>query len=71
MDEAFVMLERHFSSKQNHSQSLTYLKRLSFKAIKSEKWCSDIQALSIANWRILQHVPQCVPSYQGGHQDGH
>lgn len=71
MEVAFGMLEKRFSSKQHHSQALTYLKRLSFRGIKSEKSCSDLEALSIANERILQHIPQCGPSYQGEHQDGH
>lgn len=71
MDEAFEMLERRFSSKQHHSQALTYLKRLSFQGIKNEKNCTDLEALSTANERILQQVPQCGPSYQGEHQDGH
>ena len=71
MEKAFEMLEQRFSSKQHHSQALTYLKRLSFTGIKNEKNCSDLEALSIANERILQQVPQCGPSYQGEHQDGH
>ena len=71
MDEAFKMLEERFSSKQHHSQAITYLKRLTFQGIKNEKSCSDLEALSIANDRILRQVPQCGPSYQGEHQDGH
>lgn len=65
MDVAFGMLEKRLSSKKHYSQALTYRKRLSFKGIKFEKSCSDLEALSIANERTLQHVPQCGPPYQG------
>lgn len=68
---AFDMSENCFCSKEQLSQAPTYLKRLTFKGIKIEKSWSDLEALSAANERIFRFLPQCSPSYQGTHQDGH
>ena len=70
-DEALKALENRFNSKQHHSQALAYLRRLSFEGIKNEKSCSNLEALSIAHSRIIEYIPQCGPSYQSEHQDGH
>ena len=71
MDAAFSRLETRFNSKQHQAQALNYLKRLTFAGIKSEKGCSDIEVLNEAHARILEYNPQCGPSFQGCHQDGH
>lgn len=52
IDEAFVKMERRFSSKQHHFQALTYLKWPSFKRTKYKKSCFHLEVHSIANERI-------------------
>ena len=68
---AFSRLEARFDSKQHQAQALNYLKRLTFQGIKSEKGFSDVEVLNAAHARILKYIPQCRPSFQGLHQDGH
>lgn len=64
LSAAFERLTNHFDTPHYQSQAQSYLNSISMDGIRSERSCSDAEALNVANERITNTLPKCGPLCQ-------
>jgi len=62
--EAFERLTDRFDTPHHQSQAQSYLNTITIEGIRSERKCSDVEALTVAHERITNTLPKCGPLCQ-------